>query len=98
MTRKRTWFVKLRSTMTSWGCLGRVTRRPYAPGEDWARFITIHLETEDGRPLDLVLTPNEGRRLAVALEKRATWIDDTNRKQGNGWTLDQRATDAITSF
>lgn len=98
MSRKRTWFIKLRATATSWGCLGRTTRREYSHPEEWARFVYIHAETEDGRPLDLVLTPGEARRLARHLTMRSDWIEDTNRKQGNGWTTDLPGIDAITSF
>lgn len=100
MPRKRTWFIKLRSTPMTWGCLGRLTRREYTYPDEWARFVIIQAETEDGRPLDLPLTPNEARRIARQLTMRADWIEDTNRKQGDGWACaeDKNAALSITEL
>ncbi|RZU35996.1 hypothetical protein EV284_3479 [Streptomyces sp. BK022] len=91
-SRKRTWYTRLRSSYpVAWYCLHRDTRKSTEgmPWDTpWARFVVLQTETEDGRPLDTVLTPNEARVLARRLNMAADGVEQSNIRQGNGWTAD----------
>lgn len=100
-SRKSTWYIRLCDTLSvEWTCLNRETRKPYILGEPWARFIVVRAQAEDGRPLDLVLTPKEAHALGRRLQMRAERVQEDNAQHKNGWADDADQSDiaVITSL
>jgi hypothetical protein len=85
---KRPWLTRLHERAVAWHAASPETRGNLLPGETFARFVTLRTVTDDGRDLFTRLTPTEARRLSHQLSMRADFVEDLNRKYGDGWSLD----------
>lgn len=86
---KATWYVKLARWPVSWTCAHAETRREYdfRNGDRWARFVTLTLTTDDGRDIELRLTPDEAVTLGKRLTASGNTVDRLNAEQRNGYPL-----------
>jgi hypothetical protein len=85
---KRPWLTRLHERAVAWHAASPGTREDLLPGEVFVRFVIVRTVTADGRDLFTRLTPNEARRLSRQLSMRADFVEDLNRKYGDGWSLD----------
>lgn len=81
---KRTWRVMIPTWAVNWACYHPTTFEPHS-GEGFARLVRVTMSlVRDGRPLQLLITPEEARGLAHRLIRQADAIDRMNQAHGNG--------------